>query len=178
MTALGLQPELDQVARERHLRSLVVLDEQKLGIPHRQPEGALRHGFGRITPGWNRSATTPIIAAEAVPPRTTRAAGQCQHALMDHLALAVRDQQRSRQFYETYLGFDARPSRRYPDGTLMLYNARGFALALGHVDEPIRLPPFLHFGNGLQTPATSKPSASACSPTGSRSSAGGRSPST
>ena len=71
---------------------------------------------------------------------------------MDHLALAVRDQQRSRQFYETYLGFDARPSRRYPDGTLMLYNARGFALALGLVDEPIRLPSFLHFGDGLQTP--------------------------
>jgi catechol 2,3-dioxygenase-like lactoylglutathione lyase family enzyme len=71
---------------------------------------------------------------------------------MDHLALAVTDQERSRRFYEAYLGFDARPPRRYPDGTLMLYNAEGFALALGLVDEPIRLPRFLHFGVGLATP--------------------------
>jgi len=62
-----------------------------------------------------------------------------------HLALAVSDQERSRRFYETYFGFDA-GSRRYPDGTLMLYNAEGFSLALGLVDVPIELPPFLHFG--------------------------------
>jgi catechol 2,3-dioxygenase-like lactoylglutathione lyase family enzyme len=30
---------------------------------------------------------------------------------MKHLALAVPDQQRSRRFYETYFGFDARPGR-------------------------------------------------------------------
>ncbi len=71
---------------------------------------------------------------------------------MRHLALAVRDQERSRRFYETYFGFDAMPARRYPDGTLMLYNAEGFALALGQVDEPIRLPPFLHFGIGMPRP--------------------------
>lgn len=71
---------------------------------------------------------------------------------MDHLALAVSDQERSRRFYETYLGFDAAPPRRYPDGTLMLHNAEGFALALGLVEEPIRLPRFLHFGVGLATP--------------------------
>jgi catechol 2,3-dioxygenase-like lactoylglutathione lyase family enzyme len=69
-----------------------------------------------------------------------------------HLALAVRDQERSRRFYELYFGFDAEPARRYPDGVLMLYNAAGFALALGEVDEPIRLPPFLHFGIGLDAP--------------------------
>jgi catechol 2,3-dioxygenase-like lactoylglutathione lyase family enzyme len=69
-----------------------------------------------------------------------------------HLALAVRDQERSRRFYERYFGFDAEPPRRYPDGVLMLYNAAGFALALGEVDEPIRLPPFLHFGVGLDRP--------------------------
>jgi catechol 2,3-dioxygenase-like lactoylglutathione lyase family enzyme len=71
---------------------------------------------------------------------------------MDHLALAVRDQERSRRFYENYLGFDVHPAHRYPDGTVMLHDADGFALALGLVDEPIRLPAFLHFGKGLRTP--------------------------
>jgi catechol 2,3-dioxygenase-like lactoylglutathione lyase family enzyme len=71
---------------------------------------------------------------------------------MRHLALAVRDQERSRRFYDTYLGFGAHPPRRYDDGVLMLYNAEGFALALGQTDEPIRLPSFLHFGTGLATP--------------------------
>jgi catechol 2,3-dioxygenase-like lactoylglutathione lyase family enzyme len=71
---------------------------------------------------------------------------------MKHLALAVSDQERSRRFYETYFGFDARPARRYDDGVLMLYNRDGFSLALGQTDEPIRLPGFLHFGIGLPTP--------------------------
>ena len=66
---------------------------------------------------------------------------------MDHLALAVSDRERSRRFYETYLGF--RRSREYDDGVLMVYDARGFALALGPTDEPISLPSFLHFGTGL-----------------------------
>jgi catechol 2,3-dioxygenase-like lactoylglutathione lyase family enzyme len=39
---------------------------------------------------------------------------------MKHLALAVRDQERSRDFYETYFGFDARPARRYDEDVLML----------------------------------------------------------
>ena len=68
---------------------------------------------------------------------------------MDHLALAVSDRKRSRRFYETYLGFDAEPPREYDDGVLMLYNAAGFALALGPTDETIRTPSFLHFGIGL-----------------------------
>lgn len=72
---------------------------------------------------------------------------------MDHLALAVRDRERSRRFYETYLGFDAGPSREYDDGVLMLYDARGFALALGPTDEPISFPSFLHFGLGLDSPS-------------------------
>jgi catechol 2,3-dioxygenase-like lactoylglutathione lyase family enzyme len=71
---------------------------------------------------------------------------------MKHLALPVSDQERSRRFYESYLGFDARPARRYDDDVLMLYNADGFALALGPTTEPIRLPAFLHFGIQLPGP--------------------------
>jgi catechol 2,3-dioxygenase-like lactoylglutathione lyase family enzyme len=71
---------------------------------------------------------------------------------MRHLALAVRDQRRSRRFYETYFGFDAEPTREYDDGVLMLYNADGFSLALGPTDEPIRLPAFFHFGVGAPSP--------------------------
>jgi catechol 2,3-dioxygenase-like lactoylglutathione lyase family enzyme len=68
---------------------------------------------------------------------------------LNHLALAVTDQERSRRFYESYFGFDAEPPRRYDGGVLMLYNAEGFALALGPTDEEIRLPTFLHFGIDL-----------------------------
>jgi catechol 2,3-dioxygenase-like lactoylglutathione lyase family enzyme len=71
---------------------------------------------------------------------------------MKHLALAVRDQDRSRRFYESYFGFDARPARRYDDDVLMLYNADGFSLALGPTDDEIRLPEFLHFGIQLASP--------------------------
>jgi len=68
---------------------------------------------------------------------------------MDHLAIPVRDQERSRRFYEAYFGFGARPARRYDDGVLMLYDAAGFALALGPSDEPIAPPAWMHFGVGL-----------------------------
>ena len=71
---------------------------------------------------------------------------------MRHLALAVRDQERSRRFYETYFGFDVAPAHEYDDGVLMLYNADGFSLALGSTDEPIQMPPFFHFGLGVPTP--------------------------
>jgi catechol 2,3-dioxygenase-like lactoylglutathione lyase family enzyme len=70
-----------------------------------------------------------------------------------HLALPVTDQERSRRFYETYFGFGAEPARRYDDDVLMLYNADGFSLALGHAAEPIRLPAWLHFGVHLASPA-------------------------
>ena len=68
---------------------------------------------------------------------------------MDHLAIPVRDQARSRHFYETYLGFGARPPRRYDDGVLMLYDASGFALALGPASEAVAPPAWMHFGVGL-----------------------------
>jgi catechol 2,3-dioxygenase-like lactoylglutathione lyase family enzyme len=68
---------------------------------------------------------------------------------MDHLAIPVRDQERSRRFYETYFGFGARPARRYDDGVLMLYDAKGFALALGATDAAIVRPEWMHFGVGL-----------------------------
>jgi catechol 2,3-dioxygenase-like lactoylglutathione lyase family enzyme len=71
---------------------------------------------------------------------------------MKHLALPVSDQERSRRFYASYLGFDARPERRYDGDVLMLYNADGFSLALGPASEPIGLPPFLHFGIHLPSP--------------------------
>ena len=64
---------------------------------------------------------------------------------MNHLALAVSDRDRSQRFYETYFGFGGE-TREYDGGVLMLYDAGGFALALGPVDVPIALPPFFHFG--------------------------------
>ena len=67
---------------------------------------------------------------------------------MNHLALAVSSQDRSRRFYERYFGFSAEPAPR-EDGVLILHDAAGFSLALGETDEPIRVPAFLHFGAGL-----------------------------
>jgi catechol 2,3-dioxygenase-like lactoylglutathione lyase family enzyme len=69
---------------------------------------------------------------------------------MDHLALAVRDQERSRRFYERYFDFEAESEPR-EDGVLILH-ARGFSLALGETEEAISLPSFLHFGLGLDSP--------------------------
>jgi catechol 2,3-dioxygenase-like lactoylglutathione lyase family enzyme len=69
-----------------------------------------------------------------------------------HLAIPVKDQERSRRFYETYFGFDAQPPRRYDDGVLMLYNADGFSLALGPTDEEITPPKWMHFGIPLGSP--------------------------
>jgi catechol 2,3-dioxygenase-like lactoylglutathione lyase family enzyme len=71
---------------------------------------------------------------------------------MDHLALPVRDQERSRRFYERYFGFGAYPARRYDDDVVMLYNVEGFSLALGPTNEEIVPPTWLHFGVGLPSP--------------------------
>jgi catechol 2,3-dioxygenase-like lactoylglutathione lyase family enzyme len=72
---------------------------------------------------------------------------------MTHLALAVRDEERSRRFYETYFGFGAMPAERMSDGVLMLHDTDGFALALKETEEPISLPGFFHFGfRGASSP--------------------------
>jgi catechol 2,3-dioxygenase-like lactoylglutathione lyase family enzyme len=65
---------------------------------------------------------------------------------VDHLAIPVTDQARSRDFYETYFGFDPSSARPMDDGVLMLYDADGFSLALGPTEDEIVLPTFLHFG--------------------------------
>lgn len=69
---------------------------------------------------------------------------------MDHLAIPVRDQERSRRFYENYFGFDAGRARRYDDGVLMLYNDAGFSLALGPSVDQVPRPSWMHFGVGLR----------------------------
>jgi len=68
---------------------------------------------------------------------------------MNHLAIPVSDQARSRRFYETYYGFGARPARRYDDGVLMLYDDNGFALALRPTEAPAPPPTWMHFGLSL-----------------------------
>jgi catechol 2,3-dioxygenase-like lactoylglutathione lyase family enzyme len=69
---------------------------------------------------------------------------------MDRLAISVSDQERSRRFYETCFGFGARPARRYDDGVLVLYDANGFALALGRAEERVAPPTWMHFGVGMR----------------------------
>jgi catechol 2,3-dioxygenase-like lactoylglutathione lyase family enzyme len=65
---------------------------------------------------------------------------------MAHIALAVRDQERSRRFYETYFDFDPKTARVADDGVLLLEGPDGILLALGETEEAIQLPSFLHFG--------------------------------
>ena len=62
-----------------------------------------------------------------------------------HVGISVADQVRSRRFYERYFGFDPDRARSYPDGTLILREADGFALAL-HPGNRAPDDEFLHFG--------------------------------
>jgi catechol 2,3-dioxygenase-like lactoylglutathione lyase family enzyme len=71
---------------------------------------------------------------------------------VNHLALAVSDQTRSTRFYVDYFGFVPEPEPR-EDGVLILHDASGFSLALGEIDEPVVLPPFLHFGCSVVSPS-------------------------
>jgi catechol 2,3-dioxygenase-like lactoylglutathione lyase family enzyme len=71
-----------------------------------------------------------------------------------HIALAVADQERSRRFYETYFEFDPASVSVADDGVLLITGPGEVLLALGETDEPIRLPPFFHFGfRGAESPA-------------------------
>ena len=72
--------------------------------------------------------------------------------LLRHLALAVTDEQRSREFYGRWFGFGAEPPRRMDDGVLMLYGPGDVSLALGPAEGPPVLPAFLHFGFVLDSP--------------------------
>jgi catechol 2,3-dioxygenase-like lactoylglutathione lyase family enzyme len=71
---------------------------------------------------------------------------------LNHLAISVRDQQRSIQFYATYFGFDPATARRYPDGVIIVHDADGFALALGAGGSTERAPGFPHFGFDVASP--------------------------
>jgi catechol 2,3-dioxygenase-like lactoylglutathione lyase family enzyme len=84
--------------------------------------------------------TRPIEQANTMPMR------------LIHLGLPVRDVERSRQFYETYFGFDQATAQRYQDGTVIIRNADGFDLALHVVEHVGELPEFLHFGFGMSGP--------------------------
>jgi catechol 2,3-dioxygenase-like lactoylglutathione lyase family enzyme/predicted nucleotidyltransferase len=50
---------------------------------------------------------------------------------MEHLALGVVDEEATKRFYETYLGFGGGESERMDDGVLFVRNLAGFNLALG-----------------------------------------------
>jgi catechol 2,3-dioxygenase-like lactoylglutathione lyase family enzyme len=56
---------------------------------------------------------------------------------MAHIALAVRDQERSRGFYEKYFDFDPLTARVAEDGVLLIEGPDGVVLALAKTDETI-----------------------------------------
>jgi catechol 2,3-dioxygenase-like lactoylglutathione lyase family enzyme len=68
-----------------------------------------------------------------------------------HVGITVADQDRSRRFYESHFPFDRNLARSYPDGTLILRDADGFALAL-HPGHETPADDFLHFGYSCSGP--------------------------
>ena len=71
---------------------------------------------------------------------------------LNHLALAVRDQQRSIDFYARFFGFDPSTARTYPDGVIIVRDAEGFSLALGAEETSQRTAGFPHFGFEMERP--------------------------
>ena len=72
---------------------------------------------------------------------------------LQHLALAVRDQQRAIAFYARFFRFDPASARTYPDGVVIVRDPDGFALALGVEDAPERDGSgFPHFGFEMDSP--------------------------
>ena len=63
---------------------------------------------------------------------------------LNHLYILVRDVERSRSFYERYLGFSG-PSE-WQQETFVVRNEDGFSLALTPDPEPPVWPRSLHFG--------------------------------
>jgi catechol 2,3-dioxygenase-like lactoylglutathione lyase family enzyme len=72
--------------------------------------------------------------------------------LLRHLALAVTDERRSREFYERWFGLGVRPPERMDDGVLMTYGPGDVTIALGPAEGRPQLPAFLHFGFVLDEP--------------------------
>jgi len=71
---------------------------------------------------------------------------------LQHLALAVRDQQRAIAFYARFFRFDPSSARTYPDGVVIVHDPDGFALALGLDDSAERGSGFPHFGFEMDSP--------------------------
>jgi catechol 2,3-dioxygenase-like lactoylglutathione lyase family enzyme len=71
---------------------------------------------------------------------------------LNHLALAVRDQQRSIEFYAKYFGFDPSTARTYPDGVIIVRDGEGFSLAFGAEGTSQRTLGFPHFGFKMEGP--------------------------
>ncbi len=71
---------------------------------------------------------------------------------LQHLALALRDQQRAIDFYARFFRFDPSTARTYPDGVVIVHDPDGFALALGPDDSVERGSGFPHFGFEMGSP--------------------------
>jgi len=71
---------------------------------------------------------------------------------LQHLALAVRDRERSIDFYARYFRFDPASARTYPDGVVIVHDPDGFALALGLDASAEHALGFPHFGFEMDSP--------------------------
>src|SRR5205823_5866175 len=123
---------------------------RRTGRHRRAPATAARGGRrGRPRRARRTRRTRRDLGVVRVPRRLPAAHARelTPRPRLRHLALAVRDQARSRRFYETYFGFEGASAQRYPDGPVILRHADdGFSLALGQIEGEVTLPPFLHFG--------------------------------